>query len=152
MSNGWRTAALALMTGALLAATAAAPSAAARELDAPTLLVQHRFNINVLNNSLQTYNDYLLLLPDGTAYENLPKEGMKKVTADSLAAEAKDRPSDLGKWKREGAGGDGIETTFTRSSFDPQAQAPRDRVEVATYQKTGGGGWSKDGKQDRWNT
>jgi hypothetical protein len=123
-------------------------SAPAKDLDAPTLLVKHRFNLNVLNNSIQIYHDYLLLLPDGTAYENTPKEGMKDVTAAKLAGEAKERPRDLGKWKRIAgpANGDGIETTFIRSIFDDKVQAARDKVEVETFQKTDQGGWSKDGK------
>jgi len=76
--------------------------------------VRHRFNLNVLNNSPDLQR-LTLLRPDGTAYENAPKEGLKDVTAAKLAEEAKERPHDLGKWKRiaGGANGDGIETTFT---------------------------------------
>jgi hypothetical protein len=138
----------------ILALTFAAPTAPARELDAPTLLVMHRFNINVVSNSMQIYHDYLLLLPDGTAYENTPQEGMKNVTAAKLAQESKERPYDLGKWKRitGGPNGDGIETTFTRSVYDSQLHAARGKVEVASFQKTAQGGWSKDGKHENWNT
>jgi len=150
MSITPRVAAIAVI---LAAAIAGAPTTRAKDLDGPTLLVKHRFSLNVISGSMQVYNDYLLLLPDGTAYENIPNEGLRDVSPVRLVAETAERPRDLGKWRRVAGGvnGDGIETTFTRSMYDSQAQAARDKLEVEVYQKTPNGGWSKDGKHDRWN-